>query len=343
MDTAQSSLELLVVIAIASIALSLVGITGITHTVLRNTQASSVDRARFLVISMFGLLVAIGAYLPILISRWINEEINLFRVCTFVYLCLVIWGERWRASYPQITNAIERMYRESQYPSTFSNVLRTVAAIVVVINLASWPVTSGQALYELLLVFTFMLALLHFVNLVIFRIADSAILENPIYAGWEAVIYEPPGDEGKVLKLFNFYDRSSADHEVEMTKTAYEAGLPCPKIYGDVIEMQHRFGFYTEKIEGKSFADRGVYGQSKVAAELSAEFGRFHASIHKVEGVIFPSKFRDVAIGSIKNPERLSSKEKSGMLALLDQLPDGDRVYHGDCSSRQCDATQSRR
>ena len=330
MNSLENGLEPQFLIAIAFIALALVGIAGITHTVIGGAQSNSVDRARFLVIALFGSLAAIGAYLPILFTRWIESDLWLFRVCTVLFLLLVLWGERWRVSYPQITKAIQRMYRESQYPRTFSNILRIVAAIAVVINLISWPITTGQTLYELLLMFVIVLAFLHFFNLVIFRIADSPILENPINAGWEAVIYEPPGDEGWVLKLFNFYDRASAEHEVETTKAAHDFGLPCPEVHNGVVEMHGRFGFYMRKIEGKSFADQGVYSGSSLASKLSTEFGRFHAQLHELEGIRFPRNFNDVARSSIKNAPHLSEDEKNQVLATLERLPHEDRVYHGD-------------
>lgn len=330
MRTALNNLEPTVLLTIALIALLFVGIAGITHAVFQSSQASSVDRARFLVVALFGSLVAVGAYLPILISRWIDYETSLFRVSTFIYFWLVILGWKILSSYPQISSAIERMHRESQFPRVFTIVLRVIGGIIVLVNVLSWPIDSGQGLYELLLVLTLVNVLLHFVNLVIFRIADNPVLEHPINAGWEAVIYEPPGDQSKVLKLFNFYDYAAADHEVVVTKTAHEAGLPCPEVYGDVVEVEQRFGFYMEKIDGKSFEDQGIYKRSELSEKLSAEFGSFHASLHEIEGVVFPRKFHDVARESIRNAERLSEEEKTEVLDVLEQLPEGDRMYHGD-------------
>lgn len=154
--------------------------------------------------------------------------------------------------------------------------------------------------------------------------------EAPINAGWEAVIHDVPDDPGKVLKLFNSYRRSEVEKEVRMTKTAAEAGLPCPVVYGDVIELNDRFGFYMEKIQGRSFQDQGIFGLGSDAKQLSEEFARFHVMLHEREGVEMPRRFKDVAGSLIRNSTVLSVDERAKVLDLLDSLPDGDRLCHGD-------------
>lgn len=317
-------------LALSFFGLILIGISGITHTVLRTSQGSLADVARFVVISMYGMVLAIGAYLPLLLARWIHHTGIVFQISTFVLVIAFIVAARWSDANPQIKKALDRMRRESQYPKILSLLLVIAGVILAVLNVASWPIQANQTFYELLLLFGAIRALLHFVNLVIFRIVDNAILENPINAGWEAVIYDVPEDSNKVLKLFNFYGKSEAENEVRMTKTASEAGLPCPVVYGDVIEMNDRLGFYMEKIRGQAFANQGIYGFGSDAKKLSEEFARFHVKLHEKEGVEMPLRFKDVAAASIRNSTVLSVDERMKVLDLLDSLPDGDRVYHGD-------------
>ena len=317
-------------VALALFALVLVGIAGLTHTVLTRNQPSSVDSARFLVISMNGFLVALSAYMPILISRWLHDKMLVFRICTLLHIGLVIWAYRWRKSHPDINKPLDRMRHESQYPKIFSRFLVFLLFTFAILNLLSWPIQANQTFYELLLVSSFAGALLHFVNLVVFRIEDNLTLENPINEGWEAVIYASPDDNHKVLKLFNFYNRSWAENEVQMTKAAAQAGLPCPAVYTNVVEINGRFGFYMEKIDGKAFENQGVYGFSKKSRELSQEFAQFHVKLHEIRGVQLPIKFKDVAHTSIENAAELTNAEKDQVIEVLDSLPDGDRVYHGD-------------
>ena len=317
-------------LALSFFGLILIGISGITHTVLRTSQGSLADVARFAVISMYGLVLAIGAYLPLLLARWIHQTGVVFQISTFILVIGFILAARWSDANPQIKKALERMRRESQYPKTLPFVLVFVGVILALLNIVSWPFLANQTTYEILLLFGATHALMHFVNLVIFRIVDNAILENPINAGWEAVIYDVPDDAGKVLKLFNFYGRSEAENEVRMTKIASEAGLACPVVYGDVVEMNDRLGFYMEKIRGQAFANQGIYGGGPKAKQLSEEFARFHVQLHAKEGIEMPLRFKDVAGASIRNSTVLSVDERMKILELLDSLPDGDRVYHGD-------------
>lgn len=318
-------------IALSFLGLILLGIAGITHTVLRVSQGSLADVARFVVIAMYGMVLAIGAYLPILLGRLIEHPPAIvFQISTFVLVCAFFLAARWSDKNPQIKRALDRMRRESQYPKSLTLILVGVGLILALMNIASWPFQSNQTFYEILLIFGATHALFHFINLVIFRIVDNAILENPINAGWEAVIYDVPDDPGKVLKLFNFYSKSDAENEVRMTKSAADAGLPCPTVFGDVVEMNDRVGFYMEKIHGQAFANQGIYGFGADAKELSEEFAQFHVKLHEIEGVEMPLRFKDVAGSYISNSVLLTLDERSKILELLDSLPDGDRVYHGD-------------
>ena len=330
MQELGTPLDSTTLIALSFFALVLVGVAGTTHALLSTTQTSSVDRARFVVIGMFGMVMVVAAYLPILVARWIEDTSLVFRICTFLFFCLWLGMSRWRDSFEEIKKALDRMLRESVYPRAFTTLLRLIALVLVILNIVAWPLEANQGFYELLLIFAIIDSILYYINLVVFRIVDSTILENPINAGWEAVIYDVPDDPGKVLKLFNFYDKSAAENEVNMTKAVSEAGLPSPTIYGDVIELNDRFGFYMEKIDGSAFANQGIYSPTKAAHKLSEEFAQFHAELHAKEGIVMPLNFVDVATTSIRKAARLSEDEKQQILQVLKELPVGDRVYHGD-------------
>ncbi len=140
-----------------------------------------------------------------------------------------------------------------------------------------------------------------------------------IARGATAVVYDI-GD-GKVLKLFyEGYWRDAALREYGDAKIVYEKGIPAPRVYA-FVEPEGRVGIVYEKIEGIQMLDALL--QNGDASSLVADFAALH---HKFHAAHAPQ------LRTLKESWRKSAV-RGGMekfIPLIDALPDGDRLCHGD-------------
>jgi tRNA A-37 threonylcarbamoyl transferase component Bud32 len=156
-------------------------------------------------------------------------------------------------------------------------------------------------------------------------------LGEPIAQGSVADIYA--WGEGQVLKLFfDWVPAYGAEHEARYARLAFNAGLPAPAV-GDLIEIHGRFGLVYERVEGQSMADDlfGTAGADSEAVEKKAQhFADLHAGIHAHKNV--PEFARTVPLLErvIGEVEGFPGDLKQATLDILNGLPQGDRVCHGD-------------
>ena len=131
-----------------------------------------------------------------------------------------------------------------------------------------------------------------------------------------------------ILKLF--FDSTPdtwAQQEAQITRVAYEFGLPVPAVEG-VIEIDGRNGILFERIDGPSMLTETkskpwkLFRSALVLAEL-------HAAIHKCIGPDLPSQ-RHQLEDAIRNAKALPENMKEAALKVLDHLPDGNALCHGD-------------
>jgi aminoglycoside phosphotransferase (APT) family kinase protein len=156
-------------------------------------------------------------------------------------------------------------------------------------------------------------------------VVNVAGLEK-IAEGREAEIfaYEP----GKVLRLLRDSDDAGRlEAEAQTMRAARDAGLPVPAPY-DVINVDGRAGLIMDRVDGPDLlTEMGqkpwiVLRGARVTGELHARLNAVRApdgtrSVHdvirrRVDGVPLPGDLRAFVLG------------------LLEGLPDGDAVCHGD-------------
>jgi uncharacterized protein (TIGR02172 family) len=152
-------------------------------------------------------------------------------------------------------------------------------------------------------------------------------LGNPIALGRTAEVYA--WKEGYVLKLFHeWFPSGEVEYEARIAGVVQEAGLPAPAA-GEVVEIDGRYGLVYERVIGASMTEALVsrpwtVGQSaRVLAELQA-------GMHRVEGVRdLPSQHERLR-EKIRAAEKLSPDLREAVLKALEQLPQGNRLCHGD-------------
>ncbi len=140
-----------------------------------------------------------------------------------------------------------------------------------------------------------------------------------IARGATAVVYDM-GD-GKALKLFNEgYWRDAALREFHYARIVGEKGLPSPRVY-EFVEPEGRVGIVYEKLEGPNMLDELLSGGD--IPKLIADFGALQKKFHAA---------RAPELRSLKLSWR-ESAARGGMerfIPLIDALPDGDQICHGD-------------
>lgn len=144
-------------------------------------------------------------------------------------------------------------------------------------------------------------------------------MEYPIIGrGATAVVYD--AGAGRALKLFNEgYPRAAARREFDCARIVYARGVPSPRAY-EFVEPEGRVGIVYEKLEGPSMLDVLLAGGD---FKHIAEFARLHARFHAA---------RAPELRSLKATWRADAA-RAGMgrlVPLIDALPDGDAICHGD-------------
>jgi hypothetical protein len=133
-------------------------------------------------------------------------------------------------------------------------------------------------------------------------------------------LYGPEAPEGWV------------EHMAQVDRALYASGLPVPAA-GDIIEIDGSLGLIYERIEGAPMAD-ALLGASVADADtivrLAHVFAKVHAEIHACGDILEVPSQRELFATIIRNITVLPPDLKEATLEAFDEMPDGDRLCHGD-------------
>jgi tRNA A-37 threonylcarbamoyl transferase component Bud32 len=145
-------------------------------------------------------------------------------------------------------------------------------------------------------------------------------LNAPIALGFTAEIYAWKDDQ--VLKLFNQgISRNAVETEGNLTRIVCASGLPVPAV-GEIIEIDGRYGLEYERVDGMTMLQALLNQPWKFPADL-------HADMHKRRIPELPSQ-RQRLERKIKEAGLLTENLRQAALHALEQLPDNDKLCHGD-------------
>jgi len=152
-------------------------------------------------------------------------------------------------------------------------------------------------------------------------------LGTPLALGRTAEVYA--WKEGTVLKLYHeWFPLQAIKYEERVARAVYESGIPSPAV-GEIIEVNGRFGLVYERVDGKPLMDYisskpGRFFQyARMLAELQA---RMHTI---VAAPSLPSQHQRMK-QKILEARVLPADLQQAALGMLEQLPQGDRLCHGD-------------
>jgi serine/threonine protein kinase len=149
--------------------------------------------------------------------------------------------------------------------------------------------------------------------------------EIPIAYGRQAEIFAL--EEGRVLKLFLGHWPEAARHEFAISKSAYLQGARTPQPL-EVVEKDGRPGIVFEKVDGPSLL-RLLGTRPWQVQSLGREFAKLHHTVHRCKAPELPSARIELE-KIIRSRQQLSPAIKATLLKLLETLPDGDSLLHGD-------------
>lgn len=152
-------------------------------------------------------------------------------------------------------------------------------------------------------------------------------LEKPIATGRTAEII--PYEDGKVLKLFfPTVPQLWIEKEINTGRYIQATQLPVPKVY-ERVKLKDREGVVYERIEGPTLLNEIATKPWKVAV-YARLLAKLHVQVHEVPAPVNLETQREWATGRIPQTKKLSKDMQDSVLHLLDSMPDGNQLCHGD-------------
>lgn len=134
--------------------------------------------------------------------------------------------------------------------------------------------------------------------------------------------------EDRIVKLLRpGFSEEMLRYEAEKTQAAVIAGAPAPQVHGE-IEVGGRPGVVFDRVDGPSLLDEIVRAPFRFV-HWGSVLARAHQRVLDSRSDQLP----DVKVflaSKIKRADALTPAQRRRLIELLEDLPDGDQVLHGD-------------
>ena len=143
--------------------------------------------------------------------------------------------------------------------------------------------------------------------------------------GKTAVVYE--WGEDKVLKLFyKGYPKEATEKEFSNAMVINNMNFRKSKAY-EIVTYKEQMGIIYDRVDGVSLSDWvSKTGDIQKCAEYMAEL---HKEIIRNEAHNIPN-YKEFLERNIKNAQHVKTEKQKEALHILNQLPDGNTLCHGD-------------
>ncbi len=134
--------------------------------------------------------------------------------------------------------------------------------------------------------------------------------------------------DNQAIKLFH-EGRSSdlIEQEARISRLVHEAGLLTPSV-GDIVKVNGRMGIVYERLTGTSMLTQLSTKPWKIIRS-ALNLAGLHVSMHRQIISNLPKQRQELK-ESIVSVRILSKSKVNSVLKLLDELPDGEVLCHGD-------------
>lgn len=152
-------------------------------------------------------------------------------------------------------------------------------------------------------------------------------LSPPIAYGRTAEIY--PWRDGMVLKLFHTWvSEGSVQYEASIARAVHAAGLAAPRP-GEIVEVEGRLGLEYERFDGQPMGEVMAV-KPWLLPRFARQLAELHVAIHKTPGIADIPSQRERLTYKIRAAKDLPTPLQEACVHALAQMPDGDRLCHGD-------------
>jgi hypothetical protein len=152
-------------------------------------------------------------------------------------------------------------------------------------------------------------------------------LSGPLIAkGRTAEVYA--WQDNQVLKLFyDWCPPNWVQNEINIGQMMVTKALPTPKLI-DTVNIESRQGIIYERVKGPTMLEL-CSTKPWLLFRLARQLAELHTQIHTQDGAGL-SSLRSSLYATIQQVNVLPAELKSGVLHLLDKLPDGNALCHFD-------------
>lgn len=146
-----------------------------------------------------------------------------------------------------------------------------------------------------------------------------------IGVGNTATIYE--WEQGRVLKLFyQGYPKESVEKEFCNAMSIRDMNFIKPKAY-EIISCEERIGIIYDRVEGESLLDWVM--KTGDVQKCAVFMAKLHKEIFKNRSSNVPN-YKEFLKFHILNEKSVNLDKREEVLKMIDKLPDGDTLCHGD-------------
>ncbi|HBX69022.1 MAG TPA: hypothetical protein DEH25_06485 [Chloroflexi bacterium] len=152
-------------------------------------------------------------------------------------------------------------------------------------------------------------------------------LGKPIALGRTAEIYA--WGNGQILKLFfDWFPFEDIQYELRIAKAIEASGLPVPAA-GEIIQINGRTGLTYQRVEGVAML--AVMAKKPwLLPRFARRMAELHAEMHANTAKLGIPNLRQKLTHKINRAEALTPSLRAKTLAKLENMPEGDRLCHGD-------------
>jgi uncharacterized protein (TIGR02172 family) len=134
--------------------------------------------------------------------------------------------------------------------------------------------------------------------------------------------------EKEILKLFRQeFPYKGIEKEYNVSRIVEGLGLPVPKV-GQLVELEDRSGITYERVTGSSMLEL-ITRHPFSAGKYSRYLAGLHYELHRCKAAELP-KYKEAMEWNIRHTEYLTENQRLAVLDILEKLPEGDALCHGD-------------